>query len=156
MTTYMIQLVINGLLLGGVYALISIGLTLIFGVLEIINFAHGEFLMLSMYAAFWLFQLYGIDPYWSILVILPTFYLIGLAIQRITIQPVLNSPPLNQIFTTIGLSLILQNIALFFFKADFRTVKTSYSDLGLDFAGVIISFPRMIAFILALGIIAAL
>ena len=156
MFTYMLQLVVNGLLLGGIYALISIGLTLIFGVLEIINFAHGEFLMLSMYAAFWLFQLYGIDPYLSILIILPVFFVIGLAVQRITIQPVLNSPPLNQIFTTIGLSLILQNIALFFFKADYRTVKTSYSDLGLNFLGLIVSFPRMIAFILAMGIIAAL
>src|SRR5208337_821305 len=66
------------------------------------------------------------------------------------------SPPLNQIFTTIGLSLILQNVALFFFQADYRTVKTSYSDLGLNFVGLIISFPRMIAFILAMGIIAAL
>lgn len=152
----MIQLVLNGLLLGGVYALISIGLTLIFGVLEIVNFAHGEFLMLSMYAAFWLFQLYGVDPYLSMLVILPVFYVIGIAIQRITIQPILNSPPLNQIFTTIGLSLILQNVALFLFKADYRTVKTSYSDLGLNFAGLIVSFPRMVAFLLAMAIIAAL
>ncbi len=156
MVIYMFQLVLNGLLLGGVYALISIGLTLIFGVLEIVNFAHGEFLMLSMYAAFWLFQLYGIDPYLSILIILPVFFVIGLAVQRVTIQPILNSPPLNQIFTTIGLSLILQNVALFFFKADYRTIKTSYSDLGLNIAGLIVSFPRLIAFLLAMGIIAVL
>ena len=156
MIIYLFQLVINGVLLGGVYALISIGLTLIFGVLEIVNFAHGEFLMMAMYASFWLFQIYGIDPYLSILIILPTFFLIGLAVQRITIQPILNSPPLNQIFTTIGLSLILQNVALFLFKADFRTVKTSYSDLGLNFSGLIVSFPRLVAFLLAIGIIAAL
>jgi len=81
MVTYMLQLVLNGLLLGGVYALISIGLTLIFGVLEIVNFAHGEFLRSSMYGAYWLFQLYGVDPYLSILIILPAFYFIGLAVQ---------------------------------------------------------------------------
>jgi branched-chain amino acid transport system permease protein len=156
MIEYMLQLILNGLMVGGVYALISIGLTLIFGVLEIVNFAHGEFLMLSMYAAYWLFQFYGIDPYLSILIIFPTFYLIGLAVQRITIQPILNSPPLNQIFTTIGLSLILQNVALILFKADYRTIKTSYSDLSLNFGGLIVSVPRIIAFILAMAIIAAL
>lgn len=156
MVTYMLQLVLNGLLLGGVYALISIGLTLIFGVLEIVNFAHGEFLMISMYAAYWLFQLCGIDPYLSILIIFPVFYFIGLAVQRTTIQPILNSPPLNQIFTTIGLSIILQNVALILFKADYRTVKTSYSDWSLNLGGLIISFPRLVAFILAMAIIAAL
>ena len=156
MNEYMVQLILNGLMVGGVYALISIGLTLIFGVLEIVNFAHGEFLMLSMYLAYWLFQLYGIDPYLSIIITLPTFFIIGLAVQRITIQPILDSPPLNQIFTTIGLSLILQNVALILFKADFRTVKTSYSNLTLNFGGLIVGFPRLIAFILAMAIIAAL
>ena len=156
MNEYMLQLILNGLMVGGVYALISIGLTLIFGVLEIVNFAHGEFLMVSMYVAYWLFQVYGIDPYLSIIITLPTFFIIGLAVQRITIQPILDSPPLNQIFTTIGLSLILQNVALILFKADFRTVKTSYSDLTLHFGGLIVGFPRLIAFILAMAIIAAL
>jgi branched-chain amino acid transport system permease protein len=150
------QLLINGLLLGGLYALISIGLTLIFGVLEIVNFAHGEFLMLSMYASYWLFQLYGIDPYLSILIILPTFFLIGLAVQRVTIQPIINAPPLNQVFMTVGLSMVLQNAALFVWSADYRTVKTAYSSLNLKTSGLIINFPRLVAFILAMAIIAAL
>jgi len=147
---------INGLLLGGIYALISIGLTLIFGVLEIVNFAHGEFLMLSMYASYWLFQFYGVDPYLSILIILPTFFLIGLVVQRVTIQPILNAPPLNQVFMTVGLSMVIQNVALFVWKADYRTVKTAYSSLNLKTSGLIINFPRLVAFILAMGIIAAL
>jgi len=151
-----LQLVINGLLLGGMYGLISIGLTLIFGVLEIVNFAHGEFLMLSMYAAFWLFQLYGIDPYLSMLIIIPVFFLLGIAVQRITIQPILNAPPLNQIFMTVGLSMVLQNAALFIWTADYRTLKTSYSALTLKTAGLIISFPRLVAFLLAMALIAAL
>jgi branched-chain amino acid transport system permease protein len=151
-----LQLAINGLLLGGMYGLISIGLTLIFGVLEIVNFAHGEFLMISMYVAFWLFQLYGIDPYLSMLIILPLFFLIGIAVQRITIQPILNAPPLNQIFMTVGLSMVLQNAALFIWTADYRTLKTSYSALTLKTAGLIISFPRLVAFLLAMALIAGL
>jgi branched-chain amino acid transport system permease protein len=151
-----LQLIINGLLLGGMYALISIGLTLIFGVLEIINFAHGEFLMLAMYASFWLFQVYGIDPYVSMLIILPLFFLVGIAVQRVTIQPILNAPPLNQIFMTVGLSMVLQNVALFIWTADYRTVKTTYSGLTLKAAGLLISFPRLVAFLLAMGLIAAL
>ena len=151
-----LQLIINGLLLGGMYALISIGLTLIFGVLEIINFAHGEFLMLAMYASFWLFQLYGIDPYVSMLIILPLFFFVGVAVQKVTIQPILNAPPLNQIFMTVGLSMVLQNVALFIWTADYRTVKTAYSGLTLKTAGLLISFPRLVAFLLAMGLIAAL
>jgi branched-chain amino acid transport system permease protein len=151
-----VQLIINGLLLGGMYALISIGLTLIFGVLEIINFAHGEFLMLGMYASYWLFQLYGVDPYLSLLIILPVFFFIGLAVQRVTIQPILNAPALNQIFMTVGMSLVLQNVALFFWKADYRTVKTAYSAVSLRTSGLMISFPRLVAFFLAIGTIAAL
>ena len=88
MIEIVLQLVINGLLLGGIYALISIGLTLIFGVLEIINFAHGEFLMLAMYASFFAFQLFGIDPYLSLVIVLPLFFALGLLAQRIIIQPI--------------------------------------------------------------------
>jgi branched-chain amino acid transport system permease protein len=149
-------LIINGLLLGGIYALISIGLTLIFGVVEIINFAHGEFLMLSMYSSYWLFQLYGVDPYVSMIIVLPAFFIIGWAVQRIIIQPIINAPPLNQIFATVGVSLVLQNAALFFWKADYRTVRTAYSGLSLKTAGLMISFPRLVAFFLALALIALL
>jgi branched-chain amino acid transport system permease protein len=151
-----LQLIINGLLLGGIYALISIGLTLIFGVLEIVNFAHGEFLMIAMYVSYFLFQYYGIDPYLSLFIILPLFFFIGVAVQRATIQPILNAPPLNQIFMTVGLSMVLQNAALFFWTADYRTVKTSYSSLTLKTEGLMISFPRLVAFILAMGLIGAL
>ena len=149
-------MIINGLLLGGIYALISIGLTLIFGVVEIINFAHGEFLMLSMYGCYWVFQLYGVDPYISLFMVIPTFFLIGWAVQRIIIQPIIDAPPLNQIFATVGVSLVLQNVALFLWKADYRTVRTVYSGLSLKTAGLMISFPRLVAFFLALGLIAVL
>lgn len=151
-----IQLIINGLLLGGIYALLSIGLTLIFGVLEVVNFAHGEFLMISMYLTFWLFHAWGIDPYVCLLIIIPVFFIFGLAVQQVIIKPLLNAPPINQIFATIGLSLVFQNLALLLFKADFRTVKTSYSNANLLFGEIIISVPRLIAFVVAIGIIAVL
>lgn len=156
MVEVIIQLVINGLLLGGLYALLSIGLTLIFGVLEIVNFAHGEFLMISMYLAFLLFSFFGMDPYLSLIVILPVFFLFGYAIEKIIIKPLLNDPPLNQIFATIGLGLIFSNVALLLFKADFRTVKTSYSDANLIFGNFFVSVPRLIAFAIAIALIAAL
>ncbi|MBP7763678.1 MAG: branched-chain amino acid ABC transporter permease [Deltaproteobacteria bacterium] len=156
MVEVIIQLVINGLLLGGLYALLSIGLTLIFGVLEIVNFAHGEFLMVSMYLTFLLFSFFGMDPYLSLIVILPVFFLFGYAIEKIIIKPLLNDPPLNQIFATIGLGLIFSNVALLLFKADFRTVKTSYSDANLIFGNFFVSVPRLIAFAIAIALIAAL
>ena len=156
MLTIIPQLMINGLLVGGIYALISIGLCLIFGVLEVVNFAHGEFLMLSMYVTYWLFHFYGLDPYLSLLIVIPLFFFIGLAIQRSIIQPILEAPLLSQIFATVGLSVVLQNVALFFWKADYRTVKTSYSANVVNVGSLIISFPRLIAFCVALTVIVAL
>ena len=156
MLDVIIQLAINGLLLGGIYALLSVGLTLIFGVLEIINFAHGEFLMISMYLTFLLFSVFGIDPYLSLVIVIPVFFLFGFAVEKILIKPLLNDPPLNQIFATIGLGLIFSNLALLFFKADFRTVKTFYSNSNIIFGNYFVSVPRLIAFAIAIALIAAL
>jgi branched-chain amino acid transport system permease protein len=147
-----IQVVIGGLLIGGVYALISLGLTLIFGVVHIVNFAHGEFLMLSMYASYWLFHLMGIDPYLSILIVGPLFFLFGVLIQRGIFEPILNAPELSQVFAAIGLSILLQNLALFFWSPDYRTIKTAYSSLSLRAGNFMISFPRLVAFVTAVGI----
>jgi branched-chain amino acid transport system permease protein len=151
-----IQLIINGLLLGGIYALLSIGLTLIFGVLEVVNFAHGEFLMISMYLTFFLFSIFGLDPYVSLIIIIPVFFLFGVVVEKILIKPLLNDPPINQIFATIGLGLIFSNLALLFFKADFRTVKTSYGNASLIFGEYFVSVPRLVAFIIAISLILAL
>ena len=100
--TVIVGAIVSGLMQGGAYALVSVGLTMIFGVMRIMNFAHGEFLMLSMYASFWLFQLYGVNPYVSLFMVIPTFFVIGWAVQRIIIQPIIHAPPLNQIFATVG------------------------------------------------------
>ena len=103
------QLLINGILLGGIYGLVSMGLTLIFGVMKIVNFAHGEFLMLGMYGAFWLFHLLGIQPYVSILIMMPAMFALGLLVQRGLIQRLIDAPGITQIFVTVGLSMALQN-----------------------------------------------
>jgi branched-chain amino acid transport system permease protein len=153
MTDTIIQLAINGLLLGGIYALISVGLTLIFGVLEVVNFAHGEFLMISMYLTYWLFTALGIDPYVSLMIVVPVSFLLGFIVHKILVQPLLNDPPLNLIFATLGLSLIFQNLALILFKADYLTVTTKYSGTNILLGEIIISLPRLTAFILASGIV---
>ncbi len=151
-----LQLTINGLLLGGVYALISIGLCLIFGVIEIINFAHGEILMLSMYATYWLFTLAGIGPYVSLIITVPAFFFFGVAIQRFFIQPILDAPPLNQIFVTVGLSLVFQNLALLLWKADYKTLRTDYSGDVIQIGELIIGSSRLSAFLIAVAVIIAI
>ena len=87
MVLNILQLLVNGILHGGIYALISIGLTMIWGVMQIVNFAHGEFLMLGMYASFWVFTLYGVDPYWALVMIMPGLFLLGVLTQRMVISP---------------------------------------------------------------------
>jgi branched-chain amino acid transport system permease protein len=152
----MVQLFVNGLLLGGVYAMISIGLTLIWGVMEIVNFAHGEFLMIAMYLTFWLFHLYGMNPYLSLFAVTPILFLLGLLTQKIIINPILDAPSTSQIFATLGLSILLQNLALFFWKADYRSVQMPHLISNLKYHGLIISFPRLMAFAIALVMVFAL
>ncbi len=156
MVETLLQVAISGLLVGGVYALISIGLTLIFGVTRIINFAHGELLMVAMYATFWLFQLFALDPYIALAVVTPLLFLVGLIVHRIVIQPILGAPPLMQIFATVGLSVALQNGALLLWKADYRTIRTTYSTAVVEVGGLFISLPRLVAFLIAMALAAAL
>jgi len=152
-----LQLLANGILAGGIYALISIGLCLIFGVIEVVNFAHGEFLMLSMYATYWLFNLAGVDPYLSVFIVIPIAFLVGLAVQRLIIQNILESPPINQIFVTVGISIVLQNIALLFWKANYRTIHLTYIFEGIKTEYVVMSYPRIVAFLAAVvGIISVM
>lgn len=142
-----LQALVSGIFLGGVYAVLSAGLNLIFGVVRIINFAHGEFVMIAMYIVYWLFTLYKVDPYVSALVVLPVLFLLGALLQRFVIQPLQGSSALMTIFATVGLSLIFQNLALAFFQGDYRSVTTSYSTAVLTVGGIFISVPRLVAFL---------
>jgi branched-chain amino acid transport system permease protein len=144
------QLIISGLLIGGVYALLSIGLTLIFGVLRIVNFAQGEFIMLGMFGAFWLHFLFGIDPYVSIFIVTPVIFVLGLLCERVIIQPILTAPHAMQIFATFGMSVVLQNLALTFWGPDYRSVSTSYSTESYQVGGVSIAATSLYAFVVAL------
>ena len=145
-----VQVCVSGLLLGGIYALISIGLNLIFGVVRIINFAHGEMVMVAMYLTFYLNYFFGMDPYVSTLIVLPVMFLFGVVIQRIIVQPIQNSSANMKIFATVALSLILQNVALIVCSGNFRTVQVSYGMGTMELGGIFISIPRLVAFFAAL------
>jgi len=150
--TQFLQVIVSGLLLGGIYSLISIGLTLIFGIIRIINFAHGEFLMIAMYASFWLYNLLHLDPYLSIILVVPLLFLFGIISERLVIRPIIKAPSAMQIFATVGLGMVLSNMALFLWKADYRTVKTAYQTNTLQLGSVLVSFPRLVAFLIAIAV----
>ncbi len=141
----MIQALINGLTIGGVFALIAVGLTLIWGVMKIVNFAHGEFLMVAMYIAYFAITKAGMDPYLSMLLTVPALFLIGALIFRATIQPILKDPGMNQILLTLGVSLVLQNLALLLLKSDVLFTETWYGRIVFKVGPVFLELPRLIA-----------
>lgn len=150
------QAVINGLLIGGIYALVSIGVTLIFGVVKIVNFAQGEFVMIGMYISFFLATQFGIDPLVSLVVSMPVLFLAGVLIQHFLIRRVLGPNDMPQIFLTFALSLLLLNLSLMLFTANYRTVHTSYSEAALHFGGLYIPVAKLIAFAVAMALSALL
>ena len=140
------QAVINGLLIGGIYALVSIGVTLIFGVVKIVNFAQGEFVMIGMYITFFLATQLGMDPIVSLAVSMPVLFVIGVGVQHFLIRRVLGLNDLPQIFLTFALSLLVLNVALMLLTPNYRTVHTSYSDAALHFGGLYVPVAKLIAF----------
>ncbi len=140
------QSLVSGFLIGGVYSLVAMGLTLIFGVLGIINFAHGALMTIGMYTAFWLFRLFGVDPYVSIIVTVPLLFLIGAVLQRVTIQPVMDAPPQNQLLLTLGIAIFVENLLLVMFTADTQSVTTDYTGARFFMGDTMVSLPRVGAF----------
>ena len=129
-TEVLLQTLISGLLLGGLYALIGIGMTIIMGVMKIINLAHGELMMVGMYIAFVLFSWLHIDPYLSVFIAAPALFLLGVVIQKYLINPVLKVEsilPENQVILTVGIGMVLANIATIIFKSDYRQTPVDYS-----------------------------
>lgn len=151
----LLQLVINTLSLGSVYAVGAIGLTLIFGVLGIVNFAHGEFLMLGMYATYFMFIFLGIDPYLSILIVIPLFLLFGLLLDKILIKWITELDFTTQITVTIGLALMIRYIAHMVFSPDVRILTVPYSQT-IDLGPAMVSIERLLTFIISCGLIALL
>ena len=150
------QIVVNGLLIGAVYSLMSIGLALIFGVMFVINFAHGALLMLAMYTSFWFFYFFGVDPYVSLIIVIPLFFIIGFAIQGVIIQPIIDAPHVMQLLVTFGLTIALENGALLMWGGDYRTINVSYGSVVIDLGGILISYVRLITFIISISLAIAL
>ena len=149
-----IQTVTSGVLLGGLYGLIALGMTLIFGVMRIINLAHGEFLMIGMYVSYILFTKFGVDPYLSIIVSVPLLFVIGIAIQRFLLMPLIKAkaPGENQILMTAGIGLVLTNAALLIFSPNYFTVLTTYSNATASIGKISVSLPLLWDFLICFGI----
>jgi branched-chain amino acid transport system permease protein len=150
------QLLVSTILLGGIYALIAVGLTLIFGVMRVVNFAHGEFLMLGMYLAFWAFALLHLDPYLTLVLALPAVFAVGWLSYRVIMRPVIGASHNVQVFTTVGLSIALQNLALVLWTADAHFVRTSYYSVVVRLGTAVLNIGQLVAFAVAALFTAAL
>src|SRR5512141_446888 len=138
--------VLNGLTTGAVYALVALGLTLIYGVLHIINFAHGAALMLALYAVYLLKEKLGIDPYLSLVAVVPGMFALGYALQRAIINRASHGKDENILLVTLGLAIIMENAALLAFKSDTRTIDTAYTLTTVPIGPAMIALPKLIAF----------
>ncbi|MBI4666023.1 MAG: branched-chain amino acid ABC transporter permease [Nitrospinae bacterium] len=154
-----LQTLVSGFLKGGLYALIGMGMTLIMGVMGIINLAHGQIMMVSMYLTYSLFTLLGIDPYLSLFLGAPVIFTLGLLIQQHLLNPLLRVEtilPENQVLMTVGIGMVLTEIMRFIFSSDFKSVKTPYSNATIFWGEISFSVPLMIDFAIAVALTAAL
>ncbi len=140
-----VQQLVNGLLIGFMYSLIAIGLTLIWGVMNIVNFAHGDFLMLGMFTSFWLYTLYGLDPLFSIPLCTALLFVLGLLIYRFIVSKVMRGPMLAQLVVTFGVSIFLANLAVFLWTPDFRLIEKPLLHGTWEIGEIKLSIPKSVA-----------
>lgn len=152
----LVQSVVNGILTGSLYAMIGIGLTIIFGVMRIINMAHGDMVMLGMYGAFWAHTAWKIDPFVSILIWIPGAFILGAVIYRFLLRKIVPGGELNTLLYTAGLSLFIANLALLLWTGDYRTIKLPYAIVPLRHLGIAVPIPLAVAFGAAIAVTAAL
>ena len=152
----LVPAVLNGLMTGAVYALIALGLTLIYGVLHIINFAHGALLTAAMFAAFFAHKLFGLDPYVAALGLTPLFFLLGYGLQRFVIGPAAHGEDRNILLVTLGLAVVIENALLYAFRADTRTINLPYAFDVVEVGTAFLAVPRVIAFIVVVAVALAL
>jgi branched-chain amino acid transport system permease protein len=143
----LIPAILNGLMTGAVYALVALGLTLIYGVLHIINFAHGALLSAAMFAAFFAFSLLGLDPYVAALLIAPLFFAIGYCLQRFVIGPASHGDDRNMLLVTLGVAIVVENALLYAFRADTRTIDLPYAFETINIGFTFLAIPRVIGFV---------
>ncbi len=142
-----LQACVNGLLMGGFYSLMGMGQNIIFGVMKIVNFCHGEMLMVGMYLTFILYTFFGIDPYLAVPIVAVVMFCLGALIQQTLITPSLGTKSFtNLLFLTVGLGLLLSNGALVLFGSDYRSIRTAYSQTYIQLGPVTMALPRMISF----------
>ena len=144
-TEILLQTLASGVLIGLIYALVAIGLTMIFGVMDIVNFAHGEFLMLGMYSTFWLFALYALDPLITLPLTVLMLFAFGVLLYKLVIVRIINAPMLSQIFTTFGIMILLRGVAQFFWKSDFRSIENSAVSGTVKLLGIQLGKPQLVA-----------
>ena len=149
-----LQTLVAGVLKGGLYGLIGLGMSLIMGVMGIINLAHGQLMMVAMYVTFVLSHYLGIDPYLSLFVSMPALFFLGVVIQKYTLNPLMEQDsilPENQVLMTVGIGMVLTEIARFIFTSDYKSVRTSYSDATFYLGEISFSIALVIAFCIAIG-----
>ncbi|GLI32937.1 branched-chain amino acid ABC transporter permease [Desulforhabdus amnigena] len=155
----LVQTLVSGILIGGIYALIGLGMTLIMGVMKIINLAHGQLMMVAMYVTYVLFEHFQLDPYFSLLIAMPTLFVIGALIQKYLLNPLIKVEsilPENQVLMTVGIGMVLTEIVRFLFHSDYRSVKTPYSTAAIYIQGISFNVPMIVAFGIAVLLSAAL
>lgn len=144
-----LQALVDGILLGGVYAVISVGLTLVFGVVSIVNFAQSGFLMVGMYVAYFAWKLLGLDPLVGAILSFFVAFALGVAVQRFLIAHILRAPAVAQIFLTVGLLIVMENLALILFGSEFRSVRTAYQMTAFSVGPLLLNAPYLLAFAVA-------
>ena len=148
-----LQGAVGGLLIGGTYALIALGLNIVFGTMRVINFAQGTLLMVGMFLTYWFWVLTGLHPYLSPLISIPVLFGFGYLIQKALVAPLFARErarePMSVLLLTLGLALVLENLALLFFAADFKTVQTDLAMRTFKVGGIIVSVPRLIGLVAA-------
>ncbi len=148
------QTLVNGLMLGGTFALIGLGFSIVWGIMNLINIAHGEFIMLGAYTTYFLYTLFGIDPFLTLPISMFVLFVLGYILERGIVNWVIRAPLLVKFLLTFGISLALQSIALQLFTGDYRSVTTSYSGAGLEFGGIKIAYIRLAALVLSIVLVA--
>ncbi len=156
MLTVFLQQILNGLVLGGSYALIALGLTMIFGILEVINFAHGEIYMIGAFMTLYFTTLLGVPFLLAIPISMVVVALLGLMIQRVVFRPIIGKPMINGMLISFGLSVFLMNLSILLFKADPRSLESGYAHVNIRFLGLQITLERLLAIIVAIILVSLL
>jgi branched-chain amino acid transport system permease protein len=152
MMTTLLQLALNGVLEGAVYGLLALGLTLVFGVMRIMNISHGDFGIFGAYISYWFLVKFGVDPFTSLTIIVPLLFLLGLLVQRVLISPAISDPSLQvqaSVMITWGLALLISNGEIILWSPDYRSIIVPYSYVSFYLSGIVINLPRVLVLLSA-------